>query len=482
MSALLRNYIQRNLAFIVLASICVLFMGVVHIVTQWRVLDALITFRFAENMAQGVGLVFNEGERVSGNTSLLYSVLLGMLRQSGIDTFRIATVLNLALYALSIVLMFKLAKPTAPSQAITIAVSVCFFPLLSVHAISGMETQLYLVLLLLCLYYLAEYKWKWVAAIAALMLITRPDAVIYYPVIVLVLFFHNRRQGVLLCALLFISLALYLSFNHLYYDHWIPNTILAKRVVYNNTLLENIDYLVRTVFRHRMLFAGAILLQIAAGVLGATRLVKLTAWMSLVSLLYLLGAPTIRNWYVAPYLMLLLSTGALWFGRGMESVVSGKGVSVIAGPIIVVAYAVVFSLLLLPQLHEHRKFEEATRIAPAEWLIANTGVDDACFVTALETGYHSGMRTYDWPGLVTPSVWRAIELGAGDIFDMAVHQGCLFVVVPGDRGDTSPFVKVKTYVYSGPLFFAEGEIHYSIYVHEDIANRFNPPPIADPEY
>ena len=41
--------------------------------------DAFISFRYAENFAQGNGLVYNVGERVEGFTNLSWTVLFGLI-------------------------------------------------------------------------------------------------------------------------------------------------------------------------------------------------------------------------------------------------------------------------------------------------------------------------------------------------------------------------------------------------------------------
>ena len=41
--------------------------------------DAFISFRYAQNLAQGHGLVFNLGERVEGYTNFLWTLLLGLI-------------------------------------------------------------------------------------------------------------------------------------------------------------------------------------------------------------------------------------------------------------------------------------------------------------------------------------------------------------------------------------------------------------------
>ena len=46
--------------------------------------DAFITFRYAENLAAGRGLVFNVGERVEGYSNLLHTLMLAALSLVGI--------------------------------------------------------------------------------------------------------------------------------------------------------------------------------------------------------------------------------------------------------------------------------------------------------------------------------------------------------------------------------------------------------------
>jgi hypothetical protein len=48
--------------------------------------DAFISFRYAENWVRGLGLVFNEGERVEGYTNFLWVMLLALFHRLGVPT------------------------------------------------------------------------------------------------------------------------------------------------------------------------------------------------------------------------------------------------------------------------------------------------------------------------------------------------------------------------------------------------------------
>src|SRR5262249_2820515 len=65
---------------LVLAAVLVLCLAVwiwFKLRTGMVVEDALITYRYAENLATGHGLVYNAGERVLGTTTPLFALILG---------------------------------------------------------------------------------------------------------------------------------------------------------------------------------------------------------------------------------------------------------------------------------------------------------------------------------------------------------------------------------------------------------------------
>src|SRR5687768_17195064 len=47
-------------------------------VKQFTVDDSYISFRYARNWARGLGLVYNEGERIEGYTNFLWTIILGV--------------------------------------------------------------------------------------------------------------------------------------------------------------------------------------------------------------------------------------------------------------------------------------------------------------------------------------------------------------------------------------------------------------------
>ena len=61
--------------------------------------DAFISFRYAENLVLGHGLVFNAGERVEGYTNFLWTLTLAAAIALGLEPAGVAQALGIACYA-----------------------------------------------------------------------------------------------------------------------------------------------------------------------------------------------------------------------------------------------------------------------------------------------------------------------------------------------------------------------------------------------
>jgi hypothetical protein len=112
--------------------------------------DAFISFRYARNLSEGLGLTWNPGERVEGYTNFLWTLLVVPSFSLGIDPVSYSQVVGLALYPLS---LFLAARLTLRATASRSAALVCVALLgtnytFSAFATGGLETQLHVMLLL----------------------------------------------------------------------------------------------------------------------------------------------------------------------------------------------------------------------------------------------------------------------------------------------------------------------------------------------
>jgi hypothetical protein len=197
----------------------------------WIIDDAYITFRYARNAADGLGLVFNAGQPVLGTSSPLFALILSFIyRISGAGIPSIALVLSSLADGLSVLLLFKMAHRLRFPRWAAFLLIFCWalYPLAIRYTLSGMETSLVTFLILGAFVCFLYDHFKGAIAIASLALLTRPDAAL-----VLVLLFLSRiidSPGKIGRDLL-IPLALLLPwvlFATLYYGNPIPQSIWAK--------------------------------------------------------------------------------------------------------------------------------------------------------------------------------------------------------------------------------------------------------------
>ena len=110
--------------------------------------DAFITYRYARNLAQGEGFVYNPGEHVLGTTTPLYTLVLAGLSLAGADIPAASVVVGGLGWAGIVLLVYAIgAAAGEPMAGLAAALWVAFDSLTG--ATLGMETTLYVALCLL---------------------------------------------------------------------------------------------------------------------------------------------------------------------------------------------------------------------------------------------------------------------------------------------------------------------------------------------
>ena len=145
--------------------------------------DAYITFRYARNLLAGFGPVFNPGEAVLGTTTPLYMGLMAALGAltGGVDAPfpLLALLVNALADAATALLLWQFGKRLGSERAgVAAALLWAVAPYSVTFAVGGLETSLYVLLLTACAYAAFTRRRPLAAALAALALLTRPDALI----------------------------------------------------------------------------------------------------------------------------------------------------------------------------------------------------------------------------------------------------------------------------------------------------------------
>ena len=120
--------------------------------------DAFITFRYAQNLISGAGFVYNAGEHVLGTTTPLYTILLSLVSLpfggAAAPFPTLALVLNAFFDAVCCWLLVRLASRLGYPIAGWISAAIwAVAPMSVTFAIGGMETSLFVCLILATFYF-----------------------------------------------------------------------------------------------------------------------------------------------------------------------------------------------------------------------------------------------------------------------------------------------------------------------------------------
>ena len=287
--------------------------------------DAFITFRYAQNLIAGNGLVYNPGEWVLGTTTPLYAVLIAVIGfvTGGIQAPypEIAVLISAIADSLSCLIIIRLSSNLGYRRAgIAAALIWAAAPMSVTFAIGGMETSLFILLMLGTFYMHSNNQPVLAALIGSLSLLTRPDALLFLLPLGLeraYRFFRSnkRRLPLLEIAAFLIPVVIWAAISWIYYGNPLPRSMAAKAIAYQLPPEAGIVRLLQhyaTPFFSHLVFGS---FSIAIGLflfpilfmIGWRRIVrkKTFFWpLAIYPILYLLAFsianPLIFRWYLTP--------------------------------------------------------------------------------------------------------------------------------------------------------------------------------------
>jgi len=205
--------------------------------------DSYITYRYAENLSRGVGLVYNAGEIVEGFTSFGWTVLLAGVAWVGLPVVAVSRGLSLLCGLGVLGVTWMLARrwlvPADPGRrdAWTVA------PVLVVaangtwayYAMTGMETMLFLLLVLVGALVatdaVAGRRSSWLLGVAfGVASLVRPEGAGYFAALVAALLVERDARPVAARAVLafLVVFVPYFAWRWHHFGWLLPNTYYAK--------------------------------------------------------------------------------------------------------------------------------------------------------------------------------------------------------------------------------------------------------------
>jgi len=392
---------------------------------NWSYDDPFITYRYANNLAHGLGFVYNPGEPILSTTTPLFTIFLAILYPLWSDLPHLANLIGAGCLALGGVCLWDLAR-TWKTLAVGWVGLLVFpsFPLLL--ATLGSEVPIYLAFCLGAFVFYARKRYYLAAAFAALASLTRPDGLLIPLVLGVDYLIQPARTRQWKAILIYLGLTVpWFIFAWSYFGSPIPATLAAKQhqgsMAISPLFAPRLPIIIKT-----YTIGGLFWLELALALIGIAfliwrlhRWIPLIAWGVLYFVAYTILGVSGYYWYYAP-----LVPG--WV------VAIGLGVTAITSLLIFVSrafkiqfartdsfstiFSVLFVLLLfLAQVNGLRqsgkKIDSRFLIyrAAGEWLKANT--PERGTIGALEVGilgYYGQRPMIDFAGLLQPDVSKRL--------------------------------------------------------------------------
>lgn len=412
--------------------------------------DSYITYRYAQNLIDGNGFTYNQGEEYLGTTAPFYGLILAFFGILGFNIPYIGGILSAFSLGLAVILIYLLTlKKGYPLVGLMCGLFILLNPWFL--QTFGSETYFELLMIICAFYFYDQKKYIPTTVFCALAFLVRPDGIIPGIIIFADYIFQNKKFPfkeviifVILCAPIFL-------FNYFSFNALLPSTLEAKQAQYASGLwrrfLPGTLKYASLILKENALLYFLIPLMIIGGIavlLSGKIWFLIALWTVLHTVGYMFLKVSFYHWYLIPLLFLLMLMGAFsihfimqaprffkenkikkWnlkifnqeikisvgkfkdIGLPLEWTYRILSIVIIASCIISIfggirAYHNTYKALPSPKLELYAK--------AGKWIANNTPLDAT--ISALEVGYlgyHAERKVIDLVGLVTPEVSKHVR-------------------------------------------------------------------------
>jgi len=381
---------------------------------RWAYDDPYITFRYARNLLDGNGFVYNVGQRTLSTTAPLYAILLAGLGWVWPDLPSLGNALSALSLVLSALILYVWARARGEKPAgMLAALLLCLWPLL--YLTFGAETLFSTLLILSGLWAYDRSRTGLSAVALALAAMVRPDGII--AAIALGIIHLLRRQPIPWRSVVLYAglVAFFYTGVWIYFGSPLPVTLLAKQQ--QGQMAASMQFgagfldLAGQYARQPFYWLHAILALVGLyWVLNKGRYwIPLLAWTALYFLAYTVLGVSHYFWYYAP----LVPAFAVLVAEGTVAVLRLLARTRLSQPLVTILTGLLLFALLVPLLtdvigagwHSDPRYEVYREIG--QWLQENTPSEAS--IGALEVGiigYYAQRPIVDFAGLIQPQVAR----------------------------------------------------------------------------
>lgn len=397
--------------------------------------DAYISFRYAENWARGLGLVFNAGERVEGYSNFLWVVLLMPAARLGANLVLVSQALGLlcsvASLALAMAALRRVLRAHHPAAGAFVALLLAGSGYVAAWAVGGLEGPLFGLLLLGGWMALSARREATAAACFAALALTRPEGILIavgvaVATAVLVLRRAAPRRALWVPIAVLTVVAVYELWRFASYGpHLLPNAVRAKAGLGGAQFVRGATYVAKQfLLPYLLLLLPALLPRTWQGMeLARQRALRIGSalWLGALILVILAGGDWSQGRFFAPLLplgsVLAAGWGAHVWGRSrtankVRPLLVGTGLAAY----VVLAFAIT-SVQREAAIRRRYAPVDAERIAIGKWMAEHLPPDAVIAVHAAgQIPYYSRLPTHDMLGLNDPHI-ASLEMpgfGSGD--------------------------------------------------------------------
>lgn len=456
--------------------------------------DALIYQRYIQNLFTGNGLVYNAGELYNGLTSSLYTYLTIIASFIIGDIQYASAILSTLFMALALsVFTLSFSKHEHLHFVILGALFSACFPYFYFNY--GMETQLFLFLIGLCLY-LFEKEDIFLLGIACTLLIMTRSEGVFLILAMAIEHFRQRRPFpklkyfIIPCLLL---LAQYV-FNKFYYGQFLPATASAKIQQGQSgywgewpTAFLDIQYQAHWFFMGSKPLLYSFLILPLLGVISLrTKSINIISVLFLIfySLFFILLNIPNYHWYYAPYYIFIFfysSLGIAYLVKNFKqhNTFSFKFLGMTA-TLVLASWLLYTSVLTSNSRVQGDSGPEVYRRL-GQWLEKNTPEQAKIALVEIGTiGWYSKRYIIDILGLVTPH--NAAYIGQKDTTSWLKHHSPDYILAH------NPLIKtekgISTAILSGDFLFEKITIpNFNLFIKNQTSSyEMMPYAISEPNH
>lgn len=244
-----------------------IYLANIYLLWGYIIDDSYISLRYARNLAQGYGLVYNPGERVEGYTNFLWVIFETAVVLLGGDPVLWVKIMGMILGVFTWFLVLGWSREWLGGSSYLSLIPAAYLSINGYYirySLSGMETNLYGFLIMLGIYFTIQKPDNRKPLISVLCFLaaalTRPEGILF----ALILFTYqgyrvhkksmNRSHWVKCMGIFFIIYIMYLTWKIQYFGNILPNTYYVRMGTelkdYINTWNEGFFYVIAFMKNH----------------------------------------------------------------------------------------------------------------------------------------------------------------------------------------------------------------------------------------